>query len=379
MGSDEMQDPSLKSLFCIQDVKDCALKGLPQTYWDYFARGAANEVTLANNELAFQKFRIRPRVMVDVSQLELETSVLGERVAFPVGISPSALHELAHPEGESATAVAAGEQGTIYIQSTLSSQSLEEVGAAAPKTTKWLQLFIFHDKDITKSLVARAEKAGFKAIVVTVDIPIISLRKYGSSSSGPPFPDHLRFANLTNEKCSLSQTNKNSGGERFDTKGAFNPRQTWDDIKWLKSITKLPVVLKGILTREDAILGADAGADGILVSNHGGRQLDGSPATIEALPEIVEAVGDKVEVYLDGGVRGGADVFIALALGAKMVFIGRPAVWGLAVGGQDGVKKVLDIFKYELSNVMALSGAVSPQQITNSMVVHESYYSKFLR
>ncbi|CAH0387961.1 unnamed protein product [Bemisia tabaci] len=211
MGSDEMQVPSLKSLFCIQDVKDCALKGLPQTYWDYFARGAANEVTLANNELAFQK-------------------------------------------------------------------------------------------EITKSLVARAEKAGFKAIVVTVDIPIISLRKYGSSSSGPPFPDHLRFANLTNEKCSLSQTNKNSGGERFDTKGAFNPKQTWDDIKWLKSITKLPVVLKGILTKEDAILGADAGADGILV------------------------------------------------------FIGRPAVWGLAVGGQDGVKKVLDIFKYELSNVMALSG-----------------------
>ncbi|XP_075231832.1 uncharacterized protein LOC142330463 isoform X2 [Lycorma delicatula] len=319
--------------------------------------------------------RIRPRIMIDISNRDCSATVLGYKIKYPIGVSPTAMQKMAHPEGECANARAVGAFGSIFTLSTLSTSSIEEVAKAAPNTNKWFQLYIYKDRDVTREMVLRAEKAGFKALVLTVDASVFGTR-YADVRNKFHLPAHLRLANFEGLKSNkINHAEQNSGLTEYVNK-LFDSSLSWKDIKWLKDITKLPLVLKGILTPEDAIIAADLGVAAILVSNHGARQLDTVPASIEALPEIATAVGNRCEIYLDGGIRYGTDVFKALALGAKMVFVGRPAVWGLTHSGEEGVTNVLNILGREFDETLALTGCKSVSDIKKSMVVHESTYSK---
>uniref|UniRef100_A0A023F7T5 (S)-2-hydroxy-acid oxidase n=1 Tax=Triatoma infestans TaxID=30076 RepID=A0A023F7T5_TRIIF len=363
----------MDQLCCLHDFEKLALTKLPKPAADYYGAGACGEHTLQLNKSAFQRLRIRPRVLRDITIRDTSCEILGSKVEIPIGVSPSAMQKMAHPEGECANARAVGEKGSVYILSTLSTSSLEEVAEAAPDTIKWFQLYIYYNRDSTKELIKRAENAGYKALVVTVDANVLGLR-YADTKNKFVLPPHLRLANFSGKESEMNATSGSALTSYTDSE--FDSSVNWEDIKWLKSITNLPIVLKGIQTSDDAVIAATVGVEAIMVSNHGARQLDTAPASIEALPEIARAVGNKCEIYLDGGVRYGTDVFKALALGAKMVFIGRPALWGLACGGQKGVKKVLDILHNEFSITLGLAGCNSLEDITKTMVVHEDYYSK---
>jgi isopentenyl diphosphate isomerase/L-lactate dehydrogenase-like FMN-dependent dehydrogenase len=305
--------------------------------WDYYATGTDDEVTLRENRAAFARIKLRPHMLVDVSHVDTATTVLGLPVSMPILIAPTAMHRLACEDGERATARAAGAAGTLMTASTESWCPLEDIAAAATGPL-WFQLYVYGSRAFAESLVRRAEEAGFRAIVLTVDSPRWS-RRQRSMRSEAEIPQYW--------PGNLPQIE----GEEY------NPLPlTWADIAWLRSLTSLPLVLKGILTAEDAMLAVDHGIDGIVVSNHGGRQLDTVPATIEALPEVVDAVAGRCEVYLDGGVRRGTDVLKALALGARAVLVGRPILWGLAVDGEAGARHVLELLHAELELAMALSG-----------------------
>ncbi|KAK0179654.1 hypothetical protein PV327_005388 [Microctonus hyperodae] len=267
--------------------------------------------------------------------------------------------------------------GTIFIQSTISTCSVEEIAKAAPNAIKWFQLYVYYDRDITLDLIKRIEHAGFKAIVLTVDTPIFGVRRADVRNKFV-LPSHLKLANFNgNLSTKINNAKAGSGLNEYVT-NLFDDSLSWQDIDWLISITQLPIIVKGILTAEDALLAADKGVKAIIVSNHGARQIDGTPATIDVLPEIVKVVGGRVEIYLDGGIRQGTDVFKALALGAKMVFIGRPMIWGLAQGGEKGAKAVLELMKKDIDQTFALTGCRSVADITRNMVVHESYYYSHL-
>lgn len=366
----------MNDLVCVKDFEERAYKVLPKNALDYYRSGAGRQETLENNRTAFSKYKIRPRCLRNVTKRDLSTTVLGEKVAIPVGISPSAMQRMAHPEGECANVRAAQAMGTIYTLSTIATSSIEEVAAASPQAIKWFQLYIYKDREITKSLVTRAENAGFKALVLTVDTPMFGLR-IADMRNKFNLPSHLKLANFQGSYADITKVEgRHTGSAMNNLADLLDGSLEWNDIAWLKSITRLPIILKGVMTAEDAILGAEAGVAGILVSNHGARQVDGWPASIEALPEIVKAVGDRVEVYMDGGVTDGTDIMKALALGARMVFIGRPALWGLACGGEEGVKKILSILRTELEFALAISGCASVRAIDASCVVHESFYSK---
>ncbi|XP_021935507.1 peroxisomal (S)-2-hydroxy-acid oxidase GLO5 isoform X2 [Zootermopsis nevadensis] len=311
--------------------------------------------------------------MRDVSCRDQSTTVLGTKVAMPIGIAPTAMQRMAHPDGECGNARAVGAMGGVFILSTLSTSSIEEVGAAAPNTVKWFQLYIYNDRDVTRKLVKRAEQTNFRALVLTVDAPVFGIR-IADIRNKFTLPPHLSLANFEGIKATGVKSESDSGINEY-VKKLFDQSVTWDDVRWLKSITQLPLILKGILTADDAAIAAGLGVAAILVSNHGARQVDFTPASIEVLPEIVKAVNGQCEVYLDGGIRQGTDVFKALALGAKMVFMGRPALWGLACGGEDGVKSILSIIKNELDSVMGLTGCATLEDIKKEMVVHESHYS----
>ncbi|KAK8400935.1 hypothetical protein O3P69_002601 [Scylla paramamosain] len=265
---------------------------------------------------------------------------------------------------------AAGRIGAPFTLSTISTFSLEEVAMRAPNTLRLFQLYIYKDRELTASLVRRAEAAGFSALVLTVDAPYFGIRRADVRNQFT-LPPHLRMANFQSDEAASNHLHTSDGGSGINEYVAslFDPTLTWEDVAWLKSITKLPLVLKGILTREDAILGVEAGAAAIWVSNHGARQVDGVAPTMEALPEVVEAVSDRCEVYVDSGFSQGANIFKALALGANMVFMGRPLLWGLACGGEDGAWSVLDTVRTELESTMALSGCPTVPDITRAMVV----------
>nr|CAD7262176.1 unnamed protein product [Timema shepardi] len=381
---------------CVDEYEQYALRHLDKNALDYYKSGAGDEITLGQNKTAFNRLLIRPRCLRDVSQCDASTTVLGNKVAMPVGVSPTAMQRMAHPDGECANAkgyqlnnknlpvsVVEGSKGVTLVldrpaddgetgfkipllvrwvpylfSALLSTSSIEEVAAAAPNTIKWFQLYIYKDRDVTRQLVERAERANFKALVLTVDASLFGIRRSDVRNKFT-LPPHLTLANFTNEKATdVNKSEKGSGINEY-VASLFDSKITWEDVKWLKRITKLPIVLKGILTAEDAVIGADLGVAAILVSNHGARQVDTTPASIEALPEIVRAVEGRVEVYLDGGVRGGTDVFKALALGARMVFMGRPPLWGLVHSGQEGVKDVLAIVKWEFDTTLALTGSYS--------------------
>ncbi len=325
----------------LHDYERLAQQRLDPAIWDTYAQGSEDEVTLRANRSAYAAVRLRPRILVDVSACDLATTVLGTPIRLPVLIAPTSVQQLAHPEGELATARAAHAAGTVLVASTLSSYSLEEIARAVVGSPLWFQLYIYRDRALTSDLLARVERAGYQALVLTVDTPAIGNRERDRYNHFT-LPEPLQFGNFISQ---LAQ----EGGTRpgplvtWQTRGE-REMLTWDVLPWLRSLTSLPLILKGVLTAEDAARAVEAGIDGLIVSNHGGRQLDGVLPTIEALPEVVEAVRGRCEVYLDGGIRRGTDILKALALGARAVLIGRPVFWGLAVNGEAGVYDVLHIW-----------------------------------
>ncbi len=333
------------------DYEQLAQTRLAGHLWDFFQGGSDDEVTIRECRAAFERIRLRPRVLVDVSVIDMRTEVLGTPVAMPMLIAPTASQCVAHPEGECATAQAAGRAGTLMIASTVATRTLEEIAQAASGPL-WFQLYVYPTLEVAAQLVRRAEAAGYRAIVLTVDLPRLGNRERDRRNNIPIPPPPYEEANL-------------AGVARIGQ--AWVPL-TWDSIAWLRSITTLPILLKGILTAEDARLAVEHGVAGIVVTNHGGRQLDTAIPSIEALPEIVEAVGGKCEVYLDGGIRRGTDILKALALGARAVLIGRPVLWGLAVNGAEGVYHVLELLRRELELSMALSGRPTLASIDRSLV-----------
>ncbi|KAI8486655.1 Hydroxyacid oxidase 1 [Branchiostoma belcheri] len=364
---------------CLADFEKFACESLDKNALNYYNSGANNEQTLRDNVDAFRRYRLRPRFLRDVSRRDTTTTVLGELLDFPVALAPTAMQRMAHPDGEVATARAAASMNTGMILSSWATSTIEEVAEASAGGLRWFQLYVYKDRQVTRNLVERAEKAGYKAIFLTVDTPILGKRLEDTRNKFK-LPAHLRLANFSegDVRSSGVQSDSDSGLAAY-VASLIDPSLSWEHVDWLRSVTKLPIILKGVLTAEVAREAVEHGIDGILVSNHGARQLDGVPATIDALREVVSAVNGQVEVYLDGGVRTGTDVLKALALGARCVFVGRPVLWGLAYKGQEGVQEMLQMLREEFSLAMALSGCGRVSDITPALVVHESYYQSSLR
>jgi isopentenyl diphosphate isomerase/L-lactate dehydrogenase-like FMN-dependent dehydrogenase len=344
----------------VHDYERLAEERLEPGVFGYYAGGAGDEWTLAENLAAFRRWVLRPRVLVDVGSVTTATSVLGTDVSMPILVAPTAFHRLAHPDGEQATARAAAAAGTIMCLSTLATAGAAEVAEAAPGGARWYQLYWHPDRGLTRAIVEEAAAAGFSAIVLTVDLPVLGNRerdlRTGFTLSDDFVPAFTRSGSYTPE----------GGSEVLGW--VVDPRLTWKDLEWLRSVSELPLLVKGVLTAEDAALAVEHGCEGIVVSNHGGRQLDGVPASLDALPEVVEAVGGRCEVLVDGGVRRGTDVAKALALGAQAVLVGRAVLWGLAHDGQAGVERVLGLLRAELELTLALLGCPSPAEVTRAHV-----------
>lgn len=347
------------------EFETLAKEKLDPMAYDYFAGGADDEVTLRANRAAFERIRLLPRVLVDVGERDLTTTVLGRPVSFPVLIAPTAFHRLAHPEGEVATAKAAREAGTLMVLSSLSTTPLEEVAAVGGE--RWFQLYVYRDREVTREVVARAEAAGYTALVLTVDAPYLGRRERDIRNSFT-LPEGLSVANVAGRGYGALAREAGTSGLAAYFASLLDPALTWRDLEWLAGITALPVVVKGVHRADDAVRAIAHGAQGIVVSNHGGRQLDTVPAGIEMLPAVVEVVRGRVEVFVDGGVRRGTDVVKALALGARAVLLGRPVVWGLAVGGAQGVRRVLELLRAELDLALALCGCRSVREVDRSLV-----------
>jgi 4-hydroxymandelate oxidase len=347
------------------DLEMKARELLPQTAYDYFASGANDEITLRENRVAYERIALLPRMLVDVSERHMGTTALGEPVSMPILVAATAFQGLAHPEGEVATVKAAGAAKTLMTVSTISTFSIEEVMAVATGPV-WFQLYVFKDRVISASLVRRAEVAGCKAIVFTVDVPLLGRRERDVRNQFK-LPDDVSVKNLP---PGLQEFPDGTAGSGLVPRIAslLDPALTWKDIEWLAGITNLPVLVKGILRSDDALLAVKHGASGVIVSNHGARQLDTTPATISVLPEIADAVGGRAEVYVDGGIRRGTDVLKAIACGARAVFIGRPVLWGLASGAEAGVRYVLEMLRQEFDLAMALSGCPTLSSITRDLI-----------
>jgi 4-hydroxymandelate oxidase len=356
------------------EIEKIASQLLSPMALDYYRSGACDEITLKANQDAFRSICLLPRMLVDVSIREQSVRLFGHEISMPVIIAPTAFHRLAHPQGELASATAAARAGTIFTLSTLSNSSIEEVADAA-QGPLWFQLYVYKDRELTRSLVQRAENSGYQAIVLTADAPKLG-RREADIRGHFELPDHLKVANLTDAGlASVCSDGTNSGLAAYIA-SLFDCAVTWKDLEWLRSLTKLPVLVKGILRADDAKLALEHGASGIIVSNHGGRQLDTAPATIDVLTDVVDAIAGKLPVLLDGGVRRGTDVMKALCLGAKAVLIGRPVLWGLAVGGEEGVLGVLNMLRDELDLALALCGCPSVQQLNRDFILQqESRYS----
>ncbi|XP_027202675.2 hydroxyacid oxidase [Dermatophagoides pteronyssinus] len=362
----------------LDDIENEAKKKLPKSAFDYYRSGATNELTLGENELAFQRILIRPRVLAnDVSQRSTSTTVQGISISFPVCVAPTAMQKMANEMGEIANALACQSEQTIMTLSTISTTSMEDVARSTPNSPKFFQLYIYKNRDLTRQLVGRAEQAGYRALVLTVDTPFMGQR-YADERNRFTLPANLRMANFPKdlEESNRIQRLQNDDSDDKPTSGLteytselFDQSLTWNDVRWLKSITRLPIITKGIMTPEDALIALEHNVDGIWVSNHGGRQLDTVPATIDVLPDIVNVVRGRCEVYLDGGIRRGTDIFKAIALGARAVFIGRPMVYGLAFNGMDGGRRVLQILRNEFDKTMALSGCSRLEHINQSMII----------
>jgi isopentenyl diphosphate isomerase/L-lactate dehydrogenase-like FMN-dependent dehydrogenase len=327
----------------VDDYEPVARERLPRDVYDYYAGGAGDEWTLRENRTAWSRWTLRPRYLVGVRERDTATEVLGAPVSFPALVAPWAYQSLAHPEGEAATARAASRAGTIMVVSSTTVEFLEDV-AGASEATKWFQLYVFTDRRKTADMLHRVVDAGYRAVCLTVDFPENGLR-YRDERNGFVMPVGLPGDDIV-----------------------YDPGLSWSDLPWIRAQAPLPLLVKGILTAEDATLAVEAGVDGIVVSNHGGRQLDGAPAGISVLPEVLEVVAGRVPVLVDGGVRRGTDVLKAVGLGASAVLVGRPTVWGLAVGGEQGVVDVLELLRSEFDNAMALTGCRTVADISRALL-----------
>ena len=323
--------------------------------WDYLQGGSGTEATVAANLAAFKRIVLRPRVLVDISAPDLGTTLAGSPLGFPVAIAPMAFQRLAHPDGEIAAAAAAREAGTLFIASTFASRTFEEINAAAGGSW-WLQVYWLRQRDILGRMLRRAAGAGCRALMLTVDTPRLG-RRLRDIRNGFTLPPGISAVNVGSPVMAEAHEHEpGSSSLQRHAASEFDPAITWADLAWLRAQTALPLMLKGIVTAQDTVLAIDHGIDAVVVSNHGGRQLDGAIASLDALPEVVAAAAGRIPVLVDGGVRGGTDVFKALALGAQAVLVGRPVLWGLAHAGAAGAGAVLRLLRDELIDVMALAG-----------------------
>jgi 4-hydroxymandelate oxidase len=343
----------------VADYERLAEERLEPGAFGYFVGGAGDEWTLRENVAAFRRWCLRPRMLVDVRTVTTQTTVLGQEVSMPVLVAPTAFHRLAHPDAEGAVARGSAAVGTVMCLSSLASVSPGETAAAAPGGKHWFQLYWSHDRGFTENLLAGAIDAGFSALVLTVDFPAPGRRERDLRAAFR-LPADLPLPNLPEHL---------GGGDFHAALGQIVDQSlTWRDLEWLRSVCPLPLLVKGVLTAEDAVLAIEHGAEGVIVSNHGGRQLDAAPATLDVLPEVVEAVGGRAEILLDGGVRRGADAVKALALGARAVLVGRPVIWGLAVAGEEGVRRVLELLQAEVALTLTHLGCPSPEAVGSAHV-----------
>lgn len=349
----------------VTDYEPYAQQRMTEQAWAYISGGAGDELTCVDNQAAFDRIRLRQRVMADLSQANTRVEILGHVWEHPIMLAPVAFQKLAHVQGESASCLAAAAMGAGMVVSTQASTSLETIRETAGDAPLWFQLYIQPDRAFTLALVRRAEAAGYRALVVTVDAPVNGIR-HREQRAGFALPPGVEAVNLRGMKSVAAHTAKAGGSPLFGS-GLLQHAPSWADLRWLTGLTDLPVLVKGVMTSDDARLALDHGAAGIIVSNHGGRTLDGVPATIDVLPEVVDAVGDGVPVLLDGGIRRGSDVFKAIALGARAVLIGRPYVYGLAAAGASGVVHVLHMLRTELEVTMALAGTPTLADIDRSV------------
>jgi 4-hydroxymandelate oxidase len=344
-------DPSF--LLNVSDYERVARGKLSSDVLDYFCGGALDEITLRENTAGWERLKLYYRVLAGVGERDLGTTVLGQPISMPIVVAPTAFHKLACEAGEIATARAAKVAGTLFILSSLSNTAMEKVFAEAG-SPRWFQLYIYKDREITKELVQRAEAAGAEAIVLTVDAPGLGTRERDARNNFR-LPDGLAVENLAPLGKGMMPVVKGSGLAAY-VRENFKSDLGFDDLDWLCGVTRLPVVVKGVCRGDDARRAAEHGAKAVVVSNHGGRQLDTAPATCEVLRRVVEAAGDRCEIYVDGGIRRGSDVLKALALGARAVLVGRPILWGLSVAGEEGAANVLSILRRELDEAMLLCG-----------------------
>ena len=349
--------PGLDDLVNLSDFEPLARERLTDMAYAYYASGANDEITLHENRAAYDRIALHYHVLRNVSQRDLATTVLGQPVSMPILIAPMAFQGMAHPNGEVATTRAAAAAGTIMVLSTLSNASLEEV-VAATTAPPWFQLDVYRDRGATLDLIHRVEAAGYRALVLTVDASVLGRREADVRNRFHLPPGLTAKTLIPAGMESLPAAAGDSGLSAYFA-SLLDPSLSWADLEWLRSTTSLPILLKGIVRADDAARAIDSGAAGVIVSNHGGRQLDTAPATIEVLPEVVAAVEGRAEVLIDGGIRRGTDVVKALALGARAVLLGRPVLWGLAVGGEAGVARVLALLRAELDTAMALCGCGS--------------------
>lgn len=359
-----------KTLLNLQEFEAAASTRLPRMVFDYYAGGAGDEVTLRAAREAWDAISIRYRVLRDVSQRNLATKILGDDLAFPLLVAPMAFQRLAHPDGEVATVRAANAVGAGMILSTLATSSIEEVRTAGTGPL-WFQLYIYRDRGASQALVERAERAGCSALVLTVDSPILG-RRERDARNGFHVSADVTVPNLTGDPRAALAAAAAHGGDgsalaRF-VESHWDSSISWRDVEWLRSITTLPVFVKGIVRGDDAKLALEHGVAGVIASNHGGRQLDTALTSARALPEIADAMGGRGVLLVDGGVRRGTDIVKALALGANAVLLGRPVLWGLALGGTDGVRRVLELLRDEFDLALALTGCRTPGELSRDFV-----------
>ncbi|KAL2205989.1 FMN-dependent dehydrogenase [Sarocladium strictum] len=354
-----------ESIMTIDELKKAAAAKMSPTVRAYYNGGSMQMLTLKENEAAFDRFKIRPRILTDVSEVDTSTTILGSKVALPFGFGPAAMHCLAHPDGEKASSRAAASKRIPMGLSTYSTVSIEDVRREGGDNPYAFQLSIVKDRSTTLAWIKRAEAAGYNALFITVDAPVLGRRLNEKDGKKFELPEHLSLPNLAPQATASGQT---AGARSYHTNGR-DPSVSWQSaIPWVKQNTKLEIWLKGVYTPADVQLAIRYGLDGVIISNHGGRQLDGVPATIDALAECAPAASGQIKIGLDGGIRRGTDIFKALALGADFCFLGRVPLWGLAYGGQAGVERAVSILEDELRLAMALSGCASVRDITREHV-----------